>query len=150
MGAGTGAGSARRARVARLHGRQDGLALLGGGLALAGVVFLGALFGAQALAPSALATLPPGQLDALEPGWVALEQFRGWMPIAALGFAFQIGLVLLAAGLYRGRVVPRWAAAAIGLGAVLLLFDPIDPVMFTGSLLLLAGLTPIAQRELRA
>ena len=133
-----------------LRGRQDGLALLGGSLAVTGLVFLGALFGAQALAPSALATLPPEQLDALEPAWAALEQFRGWMPVAALGFAFQIGLAILAAGLFRARAVPRPAALAIGTGALLLLFDPIDPIMFTGSLLLLAGLAPIARRQFDA
>jgi hypothetical protein len=42
------------------------------------------------------------------------EHYHDAMPLAGpLGLAFQLGLVVLGAGLYRSRAVPRWAAMAL-------------------------------------
>lgn len=129
--------------------RRPGLALGASALVILGGVLMGALFGALTLAPSAMATVPADQITALEPGQAAIAAFDGWMPLARLGFLLPVGLALLAAGLFWERTVPRWTSLAVGIGAIMLLFDPNDPIQFTGSVALQLGLGAIAVRLLR-
>lgn len=101
-----------------LRGRGTVLGHLGGGLALLGVSISGlAVAGVQFMFYEASA---PG-VDRR-----ALATFLGQAthdPIGApfvLGHVFLVfGIVLLAAGLYRGSIGYRWAAVALGVGPLL-------------------------------
>jgi hypothetical protein len=61
-----------------------------------------------------------------------------------------VGMMILSAGLFLGRVVPRGAAALIFLGNLrILVFIDLDNWMFIGALLMLLGMVPIARRMFR-
>jgi hypothetical protein len=42
------------------------------------------------------------------------------LPVFVMSYAFTLGILCLAAGLYRARAVQSWTAAMLGIGAIVL------------------------------
>jgi hypothetical protein len=64
------------------------------------------------------------------------------VPFFAIGFALAIGLVVLAAGLFRARAIPTWAATCLAVGVVVLYAGILAmslPVSIVGAAVLLVG-----------
>lgn len=136
--------------LARLiGGRGAWYGLVGAALAGIGVVFVGALVGADALAPSAFADVPAAQRDGLAPGIQAVIDLKGNMPVVLLFFGLPLGLLVLGIGLLVTRTAPRWSAIFVATGAVVLGVIVGNQVLAVGSALLLVGLGSIGVQELR-
>jgi hypothetical protein len=131
--------------LAGLVGRRPS-ARVGGALTVAGVVglcfLLGTGVGATAIAQHAGAQAVP-LTERLESGaayGVAVALFLlGW----------TIGLVVLAVGLARTRVVPVWAAVAVGVAPLVPAVDGGRVVVAVGFVVLLVGFAAAAAAVLR-
>lgn len=109
-----------------------------GGISAASAVFLyGAVI--HAVTDSRLERDAMGALDsqASNSGRIGIAFVVGFLGLA-------LGLLLLAAGLWRARTVPLWMAGLLGLAAVLLVFSDTDEtwqqVLLVSPLLVLVGL----------
>jgi hypothetical protein len=101
-----------------LHRRGTVIGHLGGGLALLGNAMSGlALAGVQYILYEASA--PGVDQRALTVFIGQATQDPVGAPLVFGHELFVLGIVLLAIGLYRGRVGPRWASACLGLGPLL-------------------------------
>jgi hypothetical protein len=127
-----------------LRSHRPKMAVAGGLLSLAGLVFMGGQFGmtlAQGELGLSLAreqALPAIQLVADRPG---LMQLTLWGQLGAV-----LGpLILCAAMAQTPQIAPRWRGvlAIIGNLTIALALD-IDAIMFVGELLILIGLWPVA------
>jgi len=122
-----------------LRERRPGLAMVGGALGLVGIVTVAAAFGAMGIV---LAEAP-----GVSGGAQLVEAVMNRaIPAFILGMLLNVGLIVLAVGLYRTRVVAAWSALAIGVAAVVLaVANPLGakPVILAAEVVLLAGLGSI-------
>jgi hypothetical protein len=90
---------------------------LGGGLALIGLLCYAAVQGVDMVIwQMGAAGADRGEMTAL---LTRLTETTGFViPFAILPFAFAVGTVVLAMGLYRARAVEAWMAAALAIGGV--------------------------------
>lgn len=101
-----------------VRARGTVLAHLGGALALLGNALSGlALVGLQFFLYEASA--PGTDRAALATFLEGATHDPAGAPLLIGHYLFVLGIVLLAVGLFRGRVGPRWASVALGLGPVL-------------------------------
>jgi hypothetical protein len=125
-----------------LRERRPGLAVVGGALGLTGIVSIAAAFGAFGIV---LAEVGAGDEVAARAEF--LEDVMGRaLPAFILGMLLNVGLIVLATGLYKARVVASWSAVALGVGAVVLaVANPLGakPVILAAEVVLLAGLGSI-------
>ena len=131
------------------RGRGGGLGLIGGSLAIVGVIFLTLFIGIE-LAMSAIASVPMEQHAAIEPAVQALVDFKGPLPVVFMGLSLNLGLFVLGVGLISTRAVPRWTSVAIIVAAVVLvggLFN--NAIGAVGATVLLVGLGAIGMRVLK-
>jgi len=103
-----------------LHQRRPGLALLGGGAALAGLLAVTGVVATQGLVVFEAAQ--PGRDQAAMVSLLHDILEGSLIPLAIATELLAIGMVALALGLYATRAVARWmpagvAVAALGLGA---------------------------------
>ena len=126
-----------------IRGKADWLALIGSVLAIIGSVVLALDKGAYFLVPSAFDTLPKNVLFSLMPGIQAMIDRASFMAIVWLLPLISIGLILIAVGLIKKNVVPKWQGISIIVGLVLLINPDIDIISLVASVFLLLGLTPI-------
>lgn len=124
-----------------LRERRPGLALVGGALSLTGIVAIAAAFGALGIV---LAEAAGG--DATSGAQLVEDVMNRAFPAFILGMLVNVGLIVLATGLYTSRVVAPWSAVALGVGAlVLAVANPLGakPVILAAEVVLLAGLGSI-------
>jgi hypothetical protein len=132
--------------------RSPVLGAVGGGLALVGWAVVPFLVVSDVIAYE-MSRLDPGSTQFAQ----LWERIQDNPTLVALGAVFVlghvVGMLLLAAGLARGRLVPTWAAAAVAVGtlvhpvAVMALANrPLDVLAHS---LVLVGLVPAAARTLR-
>jgi hypothetical protein len=128
-----------------LHERRPLLAFVGGGLAIAGVLFVSAIIGADGFAGYFVA-----RESAATPEGVAvmdglLEGGR-MMALYVPALLLSVGVAVLGVGLWQTRVAAKWEAGLVMAGAVVMgVGFPAGsrPVVLAGMVLLLAGLAPI-------
>lgn len=122
---------------------------IGGTLVAIGVVFFGIFLGVE-LAMSAITSVPAEQRAGLEAGMQALIDFEGPLPAVFLGLSLNLGLVVMATGLFIGRAVPRWTSVVIA-GASLVLVGGVfsNPIGAVGAAVLLVGLGAVGLRVLK-
>ena len=72
--------------------------LIGGSLAILGVIFLTLFIGIE-FAMGAIASVPPEQHAAVEPAMQALVDFEGPLPAVFVGISLNLGLFVLGVGL---------------------------------------------------
>jgi hypothetical protein len=132
--------------AARLHRVRPGLAVAGAATSLAGLVFMGGVFGSW-LSFSAIGRVGAEEVPGALPALAALIRGSPTLTLTSvLGGLSLLGVVILAAGLYRSRVVPRWQAALVLAGnAVIIAFMDLDNLMLVGAALWLAGAVGMAR-----
>jgi hypothetical protein len=135
--------------ASRLERRGAWFGSIGAALVWVGAVFLGALVGAEAFAPSAMVAASGTNPPALAAGLQAILDMQGAMPVVLLGLGLQIGLLVQAAGLFVTQAVPRWQSLLIAVGAVLLLAFNSAQILVVGSVVTLIGLGAIGVRTIR-
>jgi hypothetical protein len=113
--------------VAALHFKAEldrrgasGHGLVGACLAIAGALALAAEKGALCLTMSAIDTLPERDFLAAAPALDAIFAKQGWLVLTWGIVLLPIGFAILAAGLLRRRIVPRWQAVLFLIGVTLI------------------------------
>ncbi len=130
--------------------RAPGTAILGLLIGLPGCLYLASLF-AVWTSLFAIGKTPPQYTEAAVAVWNALTAPEGVFALTtALSRLPLIGLVVLGWGLWTSRAVPRWAAAGVMLGAVLVVvFADLDNWMLLGMVAMCAGMVPARRALLR-
>jgi hypothetical protein len=102
----------------QLHERRPAEAILGGAVALAGVLALFAVAAAETVVIPELGRSSEAAAAAL---YERIFEFgsTGWTVLLVAVLLLPVGLVTMSYGLYRASVAPRWAAGALGVGALL-------------------------------
>ena len=96
-----------------LEGRSDWLGFIGAVMAVFGAVVLAVDKTALCLVMSAFDTVPESQYAGLVPGIEVLFGFKGYLAVLYLLPLLPIGALVQAIGLYRTKVIPRWASVSI-------------------------------------
>ena len=102
----------------QLHEQRPAESILGGAVALAGVLALFAVAAAETVVVTALGR-------SREPGAAALYErvfefgTTRWTVLLVMVLLLPVGLVAMSYGLYRARLAPTWTAGALGFGALL-------------------------------
>ena len=132
-----------------LGNRGAWFSIIGGLLAAVGVVFFGVFLGVE-LAMSAMVSAQIERYGGLELGMQALVDLEGALPVVFLGLSLNLGLIVLATGLFVTRAVPRWRSVAIA-GASLVLVGGLfsNPIGAVGAAVLLVGLGAIGLQVLK-
>lgn len=118
-----------------------------GGLAAGfGAIVLAVDKGAMTLTLTAFDTLADGQLADAAPALQTLLDRAGWLWLLWLLVLLPLGAAVQTVGLYRSRLVPRWQAAAMAVGALLLASPDIEAVSVVGALLVAVGYVPLGWR----
>jgi hypothetical protein len=123
--------------------------LVGGALGVLGAIMLAADKGALCLTMSALDTVPASKFAATMPGLLAMFSHEGWMVLLWGIVLLPLGFAILAIGLLKTRVIPRWESALFLAGVLLVGFpDGAEIINLTGSILMAAALVPYGMRML--
>jgi hypothetical protein len=125
-------------------------ALIGSVLTIIGAVYFVGVLGAW-LAFPAIANVSPDQAENLLPMLQPLTAVQGALLVStALSVLVYVGILVLGAALYGRRTVPRWSAAlVIGGSLLIIVFAGTENWMVVGSLLTLIGLWPLTLKTLR-
>jgi len=134
----------------QLHERRPAEGILGGAVALVGVLALFAVASAETVVIPELGRSSEAGAAALYERIFEFGSTR-WTALLVAVLLLPVGLIAMSYGLYRAQVAPTWAAGALGLGA--LLFAAALP---TGSAVLsaiglaamVAGMAPIGWKVL--
>ena len=122
---------------------------IGGVLVTIGVVFFSVFIGVE-LAMSAIASVPIERHAGLEPGIQALIDFQGPLPVVFLGLSLNLGLIVLAMGLFITRAVPRWTSVVIAGASVVLVGGLFSNLIgAAGAAVLLVGLGAVGLQVLK-
>ena len=132
-----------------LNGRGDWFSLIGGTIAIIGATILAADKGAFYLVPSAFNTLPQEEFYNLLPGLQAMIDREGAMVLVWLLPCISIGLIIIAIGLIKNRIVPRWQGVMFIIGLVLLINPDIDIISLAGSIFIFIGCCPTGIKFLK-
>lgn len=117
------------------------LAVIGSITTAIGLIYMGGVFGAW-LSFGAVTNLAP---EAGMSAFLALTEMKGALMITSvLSLLAILGLAILGTGLIITRAVPLWAGLCFLIGNILIvvMMDR-DNWMFVGTLLMLAGLSPL-------
>lgn len=102
----------------QLHERRPAEAILGGAVALAGVM---ALFAVAAVEVAVVPELGRSSVAGAGTVYESIFTFGSnpWTVLLVAALLLPLGLVGMAVGLYRAQLAPVWASGALGLGALL-------------------------------
>jgi hypothetical protein len=134
----------------QLHEQRSAEGILGGAVALAGVLALFAVAVAETVVVTELGR-------SREPGAAALYErifefgSTRWTVLLVMVLLLPVGLVAMSYGLYRARLAPTWTTGALGFGA--LLFAVSLPtgsavVFAVGLAAMVVGMAPIGWKVL--
>jgi len=102
----------------QLHEQRPTEGVLGGAVALVGVLALFAVAAAETVVIPEFGRSSEAGAAALYERIFAFGSTR-WTVLLVAVFLLPVGLVAMSYGLYRAQVAPTWAAGALGLGALL-------------------------------
>ena len=121
------------------------LGLVGGAIAVCGVVLLAADKGALGLVVSAFDTLPDEEFAQLKPGLKAMQSQAGWLALLRGLALLPLGFVFLFIAMFSAGTLPVWQAITLLIGTILLIApDGFEIISLFGSVLLAIGLMPFA------
>ncbi len=133
-----------------LFKKKPWFAFIGTSLTLIGSVFLAGVF-ASWLSFAALGNMPIDQTEGAASALRVLTEMQGPMAMTTyLSVLSLLGLLILAVGLFKSRIVPKWSASMIFIGTLtIIVFMELDNLMFIGALLMLIGMFPIALKLIK-
>lgn len=104
--------------VHQLHAQRPAEGILGGAVALTGVM---ALFAVAAAETVIVPELGRSSDDAAAALYERVFEFGAtpWTILLVTALLLPVGLLVISSGLWRAHVAPTWAAGALGLGALL-------------------------------
>ncbi len=110
-----------------------------------GAVFMGGML-AMWLSFDAIGNVAPSEVAGAIPALEELITMQGPLLLSTVLTGLSLlGLMVLAIGLFVSQLVPRWAAAAILVGNLMMsIFIDVDNLMLSGALITLVGMAPIA------
>jgi len=101
-----------------VHDQRPAEGMLGGAVALAGVLALFVVAAAETVVVPELGPSSEGG-SAAQPERILEFGSTRWTVLLVAVLLLTVGLVAMGYGLYRAQVAPTWAAGALGLGALL-------------------------------
>lgn len=124
------------------------LTIVGISTSLIGIVFMGGVFGSW-LSFTAVGNVSTDQIAGAIPVIKELTRNQGMLMMTSmLGGLSLLGFMVIAAGLFFTRVIPRWQSAMIFFGnAIIIIFMDIDNIMLVGSLFWLIGILPFLKKQ---
>jgi len=132
-------------------GKASWLGLVGGVIAITGVIFLAVDKGALCLTMSAFDTLPEPEFQAALPAMMALFNHQGWMILTQLIMLISIGFACQAIGLLRVNALPKWQSVCFLVGVLLIgTPDGMEIINLGAAVLLGLGLVPTGVRLIRS
>lgn len=131
-----------------LFERKPWLTILGILTTLTGIIYMGGVFGSW-LSFTAIGAVRSDQIAGSIPALAALIKNQGMlMMTSALAGLSILGILIISAGLFFTRVVPRWQVVLIFLGNLMIIvFMDIDNLMLLGATLWLIGALPFWNRR---
>ncbi|MGH2838878.1 MAG: hypothetical protein ACRDJY_11115 [Thermoleophilaceae bacterium] len=135
-----------------LREREVAYGHLGGGLAMVGLLAITGIVAMEGFVGWQAAAASPADAPAMTALFERVTETTGVvLPFFVMSYAFTVGMLFLAAGLYRARAVQSWTAAMLGIGAIVLavgLSMPDDVVTIIGSGVLLVGFFQVGRMVL--
>ena len=127
----------------REHGSVAWAGLIGGALAIWGVMMLAALKGALCLTMSAIDTVPDQEFAQMMPGLLAMFSRKGWMVLLWSIVFLPIGFAIQVIPLVKTHAIPPWQGILFLIGMFLLATpDGVEIVSLTASILMAVALVP--------
>ena len=135
-----------------LREREVAYGHLGGGLALVGLLALTAIVAIEGFVGWQAGAATGSDAAAMTALFERVTETTGVViPVFVMSFAFTVGMLFLAAGLYRAHAVQSWTAAMLGIGSVVLAVGSAmtdDVVSIIGAAVLLVGFVQIGRMVL--
>lgn len=133
----------------REHGSVAWAGLIGGALAIWGVMMLAALKGALCLTMSAIDTVPDQEFAQMMPGLLAMFSRKGWMVLLWSIVFLPIGFAIQVIPLVKTHAIPPWQGILFLIGMFLLATpDGVEIVSLTASILMAVALVPYGIRTI--
>ena len=135
-----------------LREREVAYGHLGGGLAIVGLLAITAIVAIEGFVGWQAGAASGEDAAAMTALFERVTETTGIViPVFVMSFAFTVGMLFLAAGLYRARAVPSWTAAMLGIGSIALAVGsaiPDDVVSIIGAAVLLVGFGQVGRMVL--
>jgi hypothetical protein len=135
-----------------LREREVAYGHLGGGLALVGLLATTAIVAIEGFVGWQAGAASGSDAAAMTALFERVTETTGVViPIFVMSYAFTVGMLFLAAGLYRARAVQSWTAAMLGIGAIVFAVGatvPEDVVAIIGAGILLVGFFQVGRMVL--
>ena len=132
-----------------LREREVAFGHLGGGLAMVGILATTGVVAIDGFVGWQAAESPSPEMVAL---FERVTETTGVViPFFVMSLGFAVGMLFLAAGLYRARAVQSWTAAMLGVGSIVLAVGnmmPSDVLSILGSAVLLVGFVQVGRMVL--
>ena len=132
-----------------LREREVAFGHLGGGLAMVGILATTGVVAIDGFVGWQAAESPSPEMVAL---FERVTETAGVViPFFVMSLGFAVGMLFLAAGLYRARAVQSWTAAMLGVGSIVLAVGnmmPSDVLSILGSAVLLVGFVQVGRMVL--
>jgi hypothetical protein len=126
-----------------LREREVAYGHLGGGLALVGLLATTGIVAMEGFVGWQAGAASGSDAAAMTALFERVTETTGIvLPFFVMSYAFMVGMLFLAAGLYRAHAVQSWTAAMLGIGSIVLavgLTMPEDVVSIIGAGILLVG-----------
>jgi len=126
-----------------LFERKPLLSIVGISTSVIGVIYMGGVFGSW-LSFSAIGNVSADQVAGAIPALAALIKEQGMLMMTSMLAGLSLlGFIIIAAGLFYIRAIPRWQAALIFAGNLIIIaFMDIDNLMLLGATLWFIGTLP--------
>jgi hypothetical protein len=135
-----------------LREREVAYGHLGGGLAIVGLLATTAIVAIEGFVGWQAGAATGGDAAAMTALFERVTETTGIViPVFVMSFAFTVGMLFLAAGLYRARAVQSWTATMLGIGPVVLAVGSAmadDVVSIIGAAVLLVGFVQVGRMVL--
>jgi hypothetical protein len=135
-----------------LREREVAFGHLGGGLAIVGLLATTAIVAIEGFVGWQAGAATGSDAAAMTALFERVTETTGIViPVFAMSFAFTVGMLFLAAGLYRAHAVQSWTAAMLGIGPIVLAVGTAmtdDVVSIIGAAVLLVGFVQVGRMVL--
>jgi hypothetical protein len=135
-----------------LREREVAFGHIGGGLALVGLLATTAIVAIEGFVGWQAGAATGDDAAAMTALFERVTETTGVvLPVFVMSYAFTVGMLFLAAGLYRAHAVQSWTAAMLGIGAIVLAVGfgmTEDVVSIVGAAMLLVGFFQVGRMVL--